>query len=80
MTVIGPCGACELGWFGHVVGKDDQQWVRKCMDLKVDDCAGRVRARKSWLECVNDNMKKLGLKKRDGTQWTDCGSRLSWEC
>ena len=32
------------------------------MDFKVDDSSGRGRARKSWLECVNDD-KKLGLKK-----------------
>ena len=44
------------------------QTIRKCVDLKVDDSAGRGRPRKSWLECVNDNMKKLGLKCRDGTR------------
>ena len=36
--------------------KDDEQWVRKCMDFKVDGSAGRGRPRKSWLECVNDDM------------------------
>ena len=35
------------------------------MDFKVDGSAGRGRPRKSWLECVNDNMRKFG--KRDGT-------------
>ena len=58
----------RLRWFGHVVRKDDQQWVKKCMDFKVDGSAGRgSRPRKSWLECVNDDMKKFGLKK-DGTR------------
>ena len=33
------------------------------MDFKVDGSAGRRRPRKSWLECVNDDMKKFGLKK-----------------
>ena len=62
----------RLRWFGHVVRKDDQQWVRKCMDFKVDGSAGRGRPRKSWLECVNDDMKKFGLKKEmahDRTVW-----------
>ena len=53
----------RLIWFGHVIRKDDQQWLRKCMDFKVDGSAGRGRPRKSWLECVNDDMKKFGLKK-----------------
>ena len=29
----------------------------------MDGSAGRSRPRKSWLECVNDDMKKIGLKK-----------------
>ena len=38
-------------------GRDDQQWVKKCMDFKVDgDSAGRGRPRKSWLECVRNAM------------------------
>ena len=68
----------RLRWFSHVVRKDDQQWVKKCMDFKVDGSAGRGRPRKSWLECVNDDMtklKKFGLKKK----WYmigPCGGRL----
>ena len=38
-------------WFGHVERKDDQPWVRKCMDLMVGS-AVRGRPRKSWLTCV----------------------------
>ena len=33
------------------------------MDFKVNGSAGRGRLRKSWLECVNDDMKKLGFTK-----------------
>ena len=32
----------RLRWFGHVVRKDDQQWVKKCMDFKVDGSAGSL--------------------------------------
>ena len=42
------------------------------MNLEVDGSAGRGRPRKSWLECVNDDMKKFGLKKEmahDRTVW-----------
>ena len=38
----------------------------------MDGSAGRGRPRKSWLECVNDDMKKFGLKKEmahDRTVW-----------
>ena len=53
----------RLRWFGHVVRKDDQQWVKKCMDFKVDGSACRDRPRNFWLECVNDDMKKFIFKK-----------------
>ena len=38
-----------------------EMWI-----FKVDGSAGRGRPTKSWLECVNDDMKKFDLKKRDG--------------
>ena len=41
----------RLRWFGHVERKDDKQWVKKYMDLKVDVSAGTGKYRKSWLEC-----------------------------
>ena len=33
------------------------------MDFKVDGSAGRGGLRKSWLERVNEDMRKFGLKK-----------------
>ena len=65
----------RLRWFGHVIRKDDQLWVRKCMDFKVDSNVGSGRPRKSWLECVNDDMKRFVWKKRWHTIGL-CGSRL----
>ena len=71
---VGPCEIVIIGldWFGHVERKGGQQWVKKCMDFKMNGSVGRGRPRKSWLECVNDDMKKFGLKKEmahDRTMW-----------
>ena len=33
--------------WSHVVRKEDQHWVSKCMDFKVDGSAGSGRLRKS---------------------------------
>ena len=46
------------------------------MDFKVDGSAGRGRTRKSWLECVNDYMTKVGLRKERWHTIGPCGSRL----
>ena len=69
----------RLRWFGHVERKDDQQWVKKCMDFKVDGSASRSRPRKSWLECMNDDLQKYGLKKEmahNRTVWRSGTSKL----
>ena len=48
------------------------------MDFKVEGSAGRpgVGPRKSWLKCVNDDMKKLCLKKEMAHDSRPCGGRL----
>ena len=35
----------------------------------MDGSAGTGRRRKSWLECVNDDMEKFGLKKEMAHEW-----------
>ena len=32
----------RLRWLGHVERKDDQQWVKKCMDFEVDGSASLI--------------------------------------
>src|SRR5580692_2934875 len=62
----------RLRWFGHVEQKGDE-WVRKCMeDLKMEGNAGRGRPRKTWLESVKDDMKRIGLRRempQDRSEW-----------
>jgi Reverse transcriptase (RNA-dependent DNA polymerase) len=60
----------RLRWFGHVERKDSE-WVKKCMDFKVDGCVGRGRPKKTWLECVNADMIKLGIRElaQDRSKW-----------
>ena len=69
------CG--RLRWFGHVERKGDE-WVRKWMKhLNVEGNVGRGRPRKTWLECVKDDMKKLGLRRemaQDQSEWLFMGS------
>jgi hypothetical protein len=52
----------RLRWFGHVERKSDNDWVKKCQKLEVDGKGKRGRKRKTWIECVNSDMKVLGLK------------------
>ena len=52
----------RLRWFGHVERKADDDWVKKCTKVKVVRKVIRGRGRKTWLQCVNSDMKDLGLK------------------
>ena len=53
----------RLRWFGHVEGKsgDDYDWVSTCRNLVVAGVRCVGRGRKTWYECVKDDMKALGL-------------------
>ena len=49
----------RLRWFGHVEGKSGDDWVSACRNVVVAGvrCAGR--GRKTWYECVKDDMEAL---------------------
>ena len=55
----------RLRWFGHVERKETNDWVSKCRNLEVEGGLRRGRGRKTWIECVTADMKKVGLRKED---------------
>jgi len=39
----------ELGrWYGHVLRKDENDWVKKCMDFEVEGTRPRGKPKKTW--------------------------------
>ena len=52
----------RLRWFGHVERKDTDDLVSACRNIEVKGKRGRGRGRKTWKECVANDMKKLMLK------------------
>src|SRR5260221_223706 len=65
----------RLRWFGHFERMEDEEWVTACRRVKVEGKGGRVRGRKTWQECVNEDMRKRGLKPemaQDRAQWRGC--------
>ena len=55
----------RLRWFGHVERKEADDWVSKCRNLEVVGGVRKGRPRKTWMECVKEDMKECGLKKGD---------------
>ena len=38
----------RLRWYGHVLRKEDNDWVKKCMEYKVEGTRTRGRPKKTW--------------------------------
>ena len=55
----------RLRWYGHVMRKDDEDWVKKCMEYRVQDRIPVGRPRKTWLETVAVDMAEHEINKED---------------
>ena len=51
----------RLRWFGHVERKEEDDWVSACRNVVVAGVRWVGRGRKTWGECVKDDMEELGL-------------------
>ena len=38
----------RLRWYGHVLGKEDTDWVKKCMEYEVEGSRPRGRPTRTW--------------------------------
>ena len=55
----------RLRWYGHVMRKGDKDWVKKCMEYRVEGRRPVGRPRKTWLESVEADMAELEIDKED---------------
>ena len=55
----------RLRWYGHVMRKRDEDWVKKCMEFRVEGSRPVGRPRRRWLESVEADMAELEIYKED---------------
>ena len=55
----------RLRWYGHVMRKCDEDWVKKSMGYRVEGRRQVGRPRKTWLEGVEADMAELKIDKED---------------
>ena len=55
----------RLRWYDHVLRKDDDGWVKKCMEHEVEGSRPRGRPKKTWKEVVRDYCQARKLNKED---------------
>jgi len=62
----------SLRWYGHVLRKDDDDWVKKCMEYEVENPRPRGRPKKAWREVVEKDCQARKLNKEnavDHSRW-----------
>ena len=55
----------RMRWYGHVMRKGDEDWVRKCMEFRVEGRRLVGRPRRTWLDSVEADMAELEIDKED---------------
>ena len=58
----------RLRWYGHVQRKDDDDWVKSCMNIAFDGRRSVGRPTTTWETTVKDDMNALNI---DGSEWQD---------
>jgi len=61
----------RLRWHGHVLQKEDTDWVKKCMEYEVEGSRPRGRPKRTWKEVVQKDCQALNLNKEDAVD--HCG-------
>jgi len=55
----------RLRWYGHVLQKEDNDWVKKCMEYEVEGARPRGRLKKTWREIVEKDCQAHKLNRKD---------------
>ena len=50
---------------GHVLRKEDNDWVKKCMEYEVEGNRPRGRPKKTWRQIVEKDCGARGLSRED---------------
>jgi hypothetical protein len=53
----------RLEWLGHVVRMDESRSVKKIFEGKLEGIRGRGRPRLRWINDVEDDLRKPGVKR-----------------
>jgi len=55
----------SLRWYGRVLRKEDNDWVKKCMEYEVEGSRPRGRPKRIWREVVEKDCEACKLNKED---------------
>ena len=62
----------RLRWYGHVERRIEDDWLKRCTTMEVPGKRLRGRPRRTWMDVVNDDLRKMSLKREqvfDRDRW-----------
>ena len=62
----------RLKWYGHVRRREEENPVRRVMDLEVDGRRSPGRTKKTWKKTVDDDMILDGVREKDALDRERC--------
>ena len=71
----------RLRWYSHVLRKDDDDWVKKCIEHEVEGSRPRGRPKKTWKEVVREDCQARKLNKEDAmdrSKWRKVIKEARW--
>jgi len=65
----------RLRWYGHVLRKEDNDWVNTCMEYEVEGARPTGRPKRTWREVVEKDCQphKLNMEEADKILMTTNG-------
>jgi len=63
----------RLRWYGHVLRKEYNDWMKKSMEYEVEGARPRGRPKETWREIVQKDCQVRGLKREDAID------RIRWK-
>ena len=61
-TIVDAIKSARFRWTGHVSQMDDSRMPRKALEKRFDNNRARGRPRKRWLDGVEEDTQKLGVR------------------
>ena len=71
----------RLHWYGHVLQKEHDDWVKKCMEYEVEGPRPRGRPKRSWREVVWEDCQVCKMNKVDAVdrcKWRKMIKDVRW--
>ena len=71
----------RLRWYEHVLRKDDDDWVKKCMEHEAEGSRPRGRPKRTWKEVVRKDCQARKLNKEDAVdhcKWRKVIKEVHW--